>query len=212
MKPKQAITDLWEKGWFESAKTTKEIEKQLESDYGVSSENLNAVLNNCSGFLRKNGKAIWRQRRRYDATVIDKFYVKRIDFFKMLDIHPKVKKASQELFSDGHYPSAIFEAFKQVEIAVKEKSGVKSKFGAALMQEVFSANTPILKVNDGVKSSDEDEQKGFMMLFMGAQIGIRDPKGHDNIEQKDPKEAMQYIAFASLLCRMVDKSTKTTAA
>ncbi len=211
MKPKEAITDLWMKGYFESVRTTKAIDELLAKDYGASSENLTAVLNNCDEFLRKMGKAGWRQRTRYDVAS-NKNKGTKIDYFTLLDIHPKVKKASQELFLNGHYPSAIFDAFKQVEIAVKEKSGIKGKFGAALMQEVFSANTPILKVNDGVKDSDGDEQKGFMMLFTGAQIGIRDPKGHDNIEQKDPKVAMQYIAFASLLCRMVDKSTKTATA
>jgi uncharacterized protein (TIGR02391 family) len=207
MKPKEAVTDLWTKGYFESVRTTKEIDKQLADEYGASSENLTAVLNNCGEFLRKMGKAGWRQRTRYDAASIGN-NGKNIDYFALLDIHPKVKKASQELFLNGHYPSAIFEAFKQVEILVKEKSGIKGKFGAALMQEVFSANAPVLKINDGAKDSDGDEQKGFVMLFTGAQIGIRDPKGHDNIEQKDPKIAMQYIAFASLLCRMVDKSTK----
>lgn len=206
MKPKEAITDLWKNGYFESVRTTGEIDKRLAGDYGASTENLTAVLKNCKEFLRRMGKAGWKQRRRYD--IVTGNNGKQIDYFALLDIHPRVKKAGQELFLNHHYSMAIFEAFKQVEIMVKEKSGIKGKFGAALMQEAFSANAPILRINEGVKDSDEDEQKGFMMLFTGAQIGIRDPKGHDDIEQKDAKVAMQYIAFSSLLCRMVDNSKK----
>ena len=206
MEPKEAITGLWKNGYFKSVRSTGEIEKELDEVYGVSPTNLTTSLKNCDEFLRRKGKVGWRQKKPYGEGVENNG--KKINYFVLLDIHTKVKKASQELFLNGHYPSAIFDAFKQVEIMVKEKSGIKGKFGAALMQEAFNANTPILKVNEGLKDSDVDEQKGFMMLFAGAQIGIRDPKGHDNIEQKDPKVAMQYIAFASLLCRMVEKSKK----
>lgn len=205
MKPKEAIMDLWSKGYFESVRATKEIYKNLADEYGTNPENITAVLNSCKSFLKRKRNG-WIQRTRYDGSVGKN--ENDIDYFALLNIHPKVLKASKKLFLNGHYPMAIFEAFKQVEIAVKEKSGIRDKFGAALMQEVFSANTPILKINDGVKDSSNDEQKGFMMLFTGAQIGIRDPKGHYNIEQKDPKMTMQYIAFASLLCQMVDKSFK----
>ena len=207
MEPKEAITDLWKKGYFESVRTNKQIDKKLSDDYKVNATNLTASLKNCKKFLRRMERAGWRQTKPYDEAG-EGDNGKKVKYFALLDIHPRILKASQKLFLDEHYPQAIFEAFKQVEIMVKEKSGIKGKFGAALMQEAFSANTPILKVNDGVKDSDGDEQKGFMMLFTGAQIGIRDPKGHDNIEQKDPKVAMQYIAFASLLCRIIDKSTK----
>lgn len=208
MKPKEALTDLWKKGYFETVKTNKEIDRQLADEYGASTENLTAVLNNCDKFLRKMGKTGWRQRMRYDiATKVNGG--KKREYFTLLDIHPRIKVASQKMFLDGYYSQAIFDAFKEVEIMVKEKSGIKGKIGAALMQEAFSANAPVLKINDGVRDSDEDEQKGFMMLFTGAQIGIRNPKGHDNIEQKDEKITMQYLVFASLLCRVVEKSTKT---
>ena len=205
MKPKEAIVELWMANFFEERpKTSKEIEARIWEDYGATTANISAVLDNCKEFLRKK-EGGWIQRTRYDSAKEKK---NGIDYFALLNIHPRILKASKKLFLNCHYPMAIFEAFKQVEIMVKEKSEIKGKFGASLMQEAFSANSPILKVNDGLKDSDEDEQKGFMMLFTGAQIGIRDPKGHDNIEQKDPKVAIQYIAFASLLCQMIDKSTK----
>jgi len=208
MKPKQALKDLWQKGWFESARTTKDIEKQLESDYGTSSENLTAVLNNCPEFLRKKGKAEWRQRLRYDAAVIDRFYVKKIDFFSMLDIHPTIQRVSKKLFQDGYYPEAIFAAFKAVNNSVKVKSAHYSLDGKKLMLEVFSRERPILALNDNNTIFEKDEQEGFMYLFAGAIQGIRNPKAHDEVVQRDQKVTLQYLAFASLLCRMVDKSKK----
>jgi uncharacterized protein (TIGR02391 family) len=207
MKPKEAIIDLWKKGYFENIRATKEIDKLLAEEYGASSENLTAVLNNCDEFLRKMGKAGWRQRTRYEAASVGN-NGKKIDYFVLLNIHPRIQKASQKLFSDGHYPSAIFEAFKQIEIMVKEKSGIKGNYGAPLMQEVFSANNPILRLNGNSTDSDGAEQKGFMMLFSGAMLGIRDPKAHSDIVQNDPIITLQYLSFASILCRMIENSTK----
>ncbi|MBI4044552.1 MAG: hypothetical protein HY392_02490, partial [Candidatus Diapherotrites archaeon] len=58
------------------------------------------------------------------------------------------------------------------------------------------------------KTSDLDEQEGFQFLFMGAIVGIRNPKGHERIEQKDPNITIEYLAFASLLAKIIDKSQK----
>lgn len=206
MKPKEALEDLWKNGYFESVRSTGEIDKKLDSDYKVSATNLTSTLNNCKKFLRKMGYAKWRQLRPYEAKLLGDR--KDVDYFTMFGIHPRIRKASQKLFLDGHYPSAILEAFKQVEIVVKEKAAIRGKFGTVLMQEVFSANNPILRVNENMTDSDEAEQKGFMMLFSGAILGIRDPKAHSDVVQNDPIATMQYLGFASILCRMVDNATK----
>ncbi len=206
MKPKEALEDLWKNGYFESVRSTGEIDKRLDSDYKISATNLTATLKNCKKFLRKMGYAKWRQLRPYEAKLLDS--KKEADYFTVFGIHPRIRKASQKLFLDGHYPSAIFEAFKQVEIMVKEKAAIRGKFGTVLMQDVFSANNPILRVNGNTTDSDEAEQKGFMMLFSGAVLGIRDPKAHSDMVQNDPIATMQYLSFASILCRMVDKAAK----
>lgn len=206
MRPKEAIRDLWKKNFFEgNLKSNKEIESQIMNDYGITTSNISAILNNCKEFLIKKGNG-WTQRNRYNGISGKKG--KYIDYFTLLNIHPKVLKASKKLFLDGHYSDAIFNAFKQVEILVKEKSEIEDKSGTKLMQHVFSPQKPILKLNDGFRVSDKDEQEGFMMLFAGASEGIRNPLGHDNKEQKDQKITIQYIAFASLLCWVVDRSLK----
>lgn len=206
MRPKEAITEIWRRGFFEGEpKSGAEIAKRIKSDYGVTTANITAVLNNCKEFLRREGKG-WTQRMRYDGA--ERAIGKKIDYFTLLNIHPRVKKASQKLFLDGHYPMAIFEGFKQVEIMVKEKTKIRDKYGVPLMQEVFSANNPILRLNGNTTDSDEDEQKGFMMLFSGAILGVRDPRGHSDMIQNDPIITLQYLCFASILCRMIDKSTK----
>jgi len=44
-----------------------------------------------------------------------------------------------------------------------------------------------------------------MFLFMGAVVGIRNPKAHDEIVQNDPYKTLEYLGFASLLMKRIDE-------
>jgi uncharacterized protein (TIGR02391 family) len=118
--------------------------------------------------------------------------------FDRMQFHPKIIEASKSLFETQHYAQAIFEAFKAVNNFVKQKTG-STLDGKSLMTEVFSKNRPIIKLNEGRSDSDKDEQEGFMHLFAGAMLGIRNPKAHDNVIQTDPYRTLEYLGFASLL-------------
>jgi len=124
-------------------------------------------------------------------------------------LHPRIRKVSEKLLTDGHYAQAILEAYKTVSNHVKEKSGRKDLDGQDLMSTVFSVKNPILKLNKLRSRSDQDEQMGFMFLFMGAMTGIRNPKAHDIVEQMDPIRSIEYLAFASLLSRRIEESAKS---
>lgn len=122
-------------------------------------------------------------------------------------IHPRVRKECESLFASRHYAEAIRKAFTVVDVMVKEKSGL-DKSGKALMTEVFRGDNPIIKLNSLQNQSDRDEQEGFMFLYMGAMEGIRNPKSHDLVDQRDPIRTLEYLAIASLLARRVEKGTR----
>jgi uncharacterized protein (TIGR02391 family) len=126
--------------------------------------------------------------------------------YELSNLHPRIRGASEQLFMDGYYSQAIFEAYKILNIAVKEKSGKQNLDGQNLMSTVFNTKNPILKLNDLQDQSDLDEQEGFMFLFMGAMTGIRNPKAHDVVNQKDPIRTLEYLALASLLVRRAEES------
>lgn len=123
-------------------------------------------------------------------------------------LHPKIQKASKSLFRDKHYSQAIFEAYKAVLKEVKDVSGVRHFSDKPLVEKVFSLNEPIIKLNNLDTDYAEDEQKGFMLLFMGAALGIRNPKAHDLVIQKDPLRTLEYLSFASLLITRLDERIK----
>jgi len=138
-------------------------------------------------------------------TIVQRLYP--VDSQLELRLHHKVTAAAGKLLEDGYYSQAVFEAFKSLEEYVKEKSGVKNKSGKKLMGYVFDESTPVLKIKCSRPDTAKEEQEGFKFIFMGSMLGIRNPKAHYAIVQRDRARTLQYLAFASLLFKTVDDTT-----
>jgi uncharacterized protein (TIGR02391 family) len=123
-------------------------------------------------------------------------------------LHPHIVAASGELFTDGHYASAILEAFKRVELRVRSQSGLPGS-GQDLMARAFAGDPPPIDVRVEGGQSGEDEQEGFRFLFMGAIRGIRNPKAHEAVSQLDPQRTLEYLGFASILMRRLDDAASS---
>lgn len=120
--------------------------------------------------------------------------------------HPEIERVSGRLFRDGHYKQAAFEAYVRVITAVREVTGFVDD-GDSLMNLAFGAEkrVPIVQVNQLQTQSELDEQKGFMFLYKGI-VGLRHAKAHSNTLFNDPNRAHEYLAVASLLMRILEKS------
>ena len=136
--------------------------------------------------------------------LIDTLEMDNIDNFSV-DFHPELKRVCLDLFRDGHYSEAIFEASKALYNYVKNKAGLTNISASDGMAKAFKEDNPIIKLNNLSSTSDNDEQKGFRFIFQGSMMAIRNPKAHETIKLKDPKKALEYLAFLSLLFRKVDE-------
>ena len=116
-------------------------------------------------------------------------------------LHPVVQRTAGDLFQNGHYRQAILDTYIALVEAVKVKSGKNGLDNSPLMQNVFAPKNPVISVSD-----DPDEQLGFMWLFSGAVMGIRNPKAHRLIDQNDPQRTIEWLSFASVLLRVLDDS------
>jgi uncharacterized protein (TIGR02391 family) len=124
------------------------------------------------------------------------------------NLHPKINKYCTKKFNDGHLSDAVLTAYKVVLNEIKDITGIEDKDGKPLVEQAFSLNNPIIKLNNLTTQSDKDEQQGFMLLYSGAALGIRNPKAHDLVDQDDPKRALQLLGFASLLMDKLDEREK----
>jgi len=139
-----------------------------------------------------------------------------IQLFDAMQLHPKVAEASRSCFVTGNYREATLNAFISLINCVKEITGLDLD-GDDLMNKVFSfdydkdlkkiTKYPIIHINELKNSTDRSEQQGFMFLYKGAAGAIRNPKAHKIIPQSNPLQTLEYLGFASLLMRILEKST-----
>ncbi len=129
--------------------------------------------------------------------------IKRDHPFEMRNIHPLLPSVVRELFDDGHYAQATFEAFKFVDQEVA-RLAQQSESGFKLMMQVFAETNPILQLTHCVTTSEKDEQKGFQFLFAGSMLAIRNPRGHQHSVHDSPDECLDHLAIASVLLRRLE--------
>jgi uncharacterized protein (TIGR02391 family) len=125
--------------------------------------------------------------------------------YEGLELHPEIARAASKRYTDGHFADAVEAAVKALNGLVRLRSGLEQD-GSTLMEKAFSPNNPVLKFNALADQSDRDEQKGFMMMFSGAVAGLRNPRAHKFI-QDDPERALEFIAYVSLLAKLLDTTT-----
>jgi uncharacterized protein (TIGR02391 family) len=127
--------------------------------------------------------------------------------FESLDLHSRIAGVSAHLYRDGHYKQAVLDGSIALVNYVKEKSGQHSLDGSKLMTMVFSANSPLLGFNEMKDQTDRDEQEGFMHLFQGAVLALRNPRAH-TIFDDSPEIALDCIAFLSMLAKRLEDAKR----
>jgi uncharacterized protein (TIGR02391 family) len=129
------------------------------------------------------------------------------DFWHL--IHPAIAGVTKSRFDSKHYADAIETALKYINELVKAK--VKKKTGkeldlAPLMQFAFSPNNPIITFDDISTETGRNIQQGYMQIFAGTMIGIRNPKAH-GIVDIDETRTIHFLFLVSLLMYKLDEAT-----
>jgi uncharacterized protein (TIGR02391 family) len=83
----------------------------------------------------------------------------------------------------------VSEAFKSIELRVRDLSAIPDKSGTQLMGEAFGTKAPRLYVSTESGRSGDDEREGFLALLRGAMIGVRNPNAHELFKPVDPRHA-----------------------
>jgi uncharacterized protein (TIGR02391 family) len=123
-------------------------------------------------------------------------------------LHPSIERESKPALLRGDYGLAVFNAFKQLEVAVRDAGGFTWKdLGTDLMNDAFKPHVGPLTET----SLPEPEQLGLRSLFTGSIAYYKNPGSHRN-EPADPVEVAEILFFASLLLRIVDRTSAASKA
>lgn len=122
--------------------------------------------------------------------------------FDERNIHPEISRVCLKLFDDGHYSQATFEAFKYLDLEVKNASKVNDS-GFKLMMTAFDQNNPKIKLTPLSSISEIDEQLGYRHIFAGVMSAIRNPRGHE-IRLDSLEACLDHLSIASVLLRRLE--------
>jgi uncharacterized protein (TIGR02391 family) len=124
---------------------------------------------------------------------------------------PELRDEVRKLFLDGHYPQAVEEGFKYLNNLVKRRTGSEAD-GAGLMTSAFSVGAPLLRLPKALKTeSQKNQQQGYMLIFQGSMIGVRNPRAHEHAYLDDPRNALELLALCNHLVRVTSNATRARA-
>ena len=130
----------------------------------------------------------------------------RMDDRVQVGMHESIERTVRRQFMLGELELGVIAAFREVEIRVRALGRFQNELvGVSLMTEAFrpsDGNKPQGPLAD--PASPSAEQEGMMALFRGAYAVLRNPASHRDVDYNDPMEAVEAVATASLLMRILD--------
>jgi uncharacterized protein (TIGR02391 family) len=99
-------------------------------------------------------------------------------------IDPVLVRTVKPLFMRGDYDTAVFRAFKEVEVRVRRKAKYgNDKYGRDLMVQAFGPNGPLTN-----QLASKGEQDAMRELFAGAISQCKNPSSHREVKFDDAGE------------------------
>jgi uncharacterized protein (TIGR02391 family) len=123
--------------------------------------------------------------------------------FDERNIHPDLPSDVRNLFDNGHYSQATFEAMKFLDEEI-QRIASDQDFGRSLMMRTFGGTPPKIMLNPGMTPTEISEQEGYKFLFAGAIAGIRNPRGHKTRVIDDTDTCLDHLCLTSMLLRKLE--------
>ena len=118
-------------------------------------------------------------------------------------LHPRIAHKVWASFLRGDYDTAVFQAFKEVEVRVRRAAQfADTDIGANLMRKAFRERGPLTD-----DAAPKAEQEALSNLFAGAIGSYKNPHSHRSVTIESSEAAEMIILASHLLCIVDKRST-----
>jgi len=116
-------------------------------------------------------------------------------------LHYRLRSVCMDIFNSGHYQAAVFEAFRVLEVTIRERANYnETDYGTDMISRAFNDQRGPLRD----QTATEAERQAMQRLMSGAYGVYKNPSGHRDIELIDPQKAAELLIIASHLLRIVE--------
>ena len=123
-------------------------------------------------------------------------------------IDQDLRAATRSRFVSKHYADAVESGVKALNECVRAKSG-STLDGDSLMTNVFSVQTPVLRLNRLRSDSDKSEQRGHMMMCQAVVAAWRNPRAHSSQVEDSPDKAIMMLEQLQHLMEITRSAVRT---
>lgn len=113
-------------------------------------------------------------------------------------IDEDLRVATRSRFVSKHYADSVEAGVKALCDCVRSRSK-RVDDGDSLMTNVFSPNSPVLRINAGRSKGHESEQRGHMHLCQGVVGAWRNPRAHSLIDDSPERALMMLETIQDLM-------------
>lgn len=208
----EAIPSVMQQGMFHIQSLVHQLYQNERGDFRLQGEEVELALAEAMSWLMTQGLVVKKPGQQADWLVLTRrgrALKSRTDVAALAKgrtlpidlLQPALADKVHPLFVRGDHDTAVFQAFKEVEVAVRRACGYSNDaIGKTLM-------TRALNVDDGPLADAElvrSEREAEMALFVGAVGHAKNPSSHRDVGLSR-QEAARLIIFASHLLSIVEE-------
>jgi uncharacterized protein (TIGR02391 family) len=112
--------------------------------------------------------------------------------------------AVQSTYEAGNFSHAILDAMHYLSNVLREKTGVDGD-GKSLVGQALGGDSPRLRINKLQTETEKNEQQGLESILRGMYQAIRNPRSHEQVEDKQ-ETADAIIYFIDHLLSIIERS------
>jgi len=110
-------------------------------------------------------------------------------------------------FIRGDFEMAVFAAYKQVEVRVRDAAELTTKdYGTDLARKAFNVKNGSLTDRS---NPNKGEEQAYADVFAGVLGAFKNPSSHKDVDYDDPATVAGLILFANTLIQIVEQRRKT---